>query len=50
MVNTPAMAHNDPTILPHTPTGLQNSIQMPSLIINIPETKETISIQIPNNT
>lgn len=22
MVNTPAMAHNDPTILPHTPTGL----------------------------
>jgi hypothetical protein len=22
MVSTPAMAHKDPTILPHTPTGL----------------------------
>lgn len=22
MVNTPAMAHSEPTILPHTPTGL----------------------------
>lgn len=23
MVNTPAMAHKDPTIFPHTPTGLK---------------------------
>ena len=23
MVNTPAMAHKDPTIFPHTPTGLR---------------------------
>lgn len=23
MVSTPAIAHNEPTILPHTPTGLR---------------------------
>ena len=26
MVSTPAMAHKDPTIFPHTPTGLQKII------------------------
>jgi hypothetical protein len=27
MVSTPAIAHSDPTILPQTPTGLQQSGQ-----------------------